>query len=73
MSNLVDRRCESQSGRIPALVLGKSDADSVSAAALACSALGANAAGARANDLVAAANGTGDAHEDTPERYCHPI
>ena len=43
------------------------------AAALTCAALGADAAGAGANDFIAAANGTGDAHEDAAERYCYSI
>jgi hypothetical protein len=44
-----------------------------SATALAGPAFGADAAGARANDFVAAADGTGDAHENASQRYCYPI
>jgi hypothetical protein len=47
--------------------------DTSSAASLARTALGANAAGARANNFVAAADGTGDAHENAAERYSYPI
>ena len=46
---------------------------SSSATALARAAFGADAAGAGANDFVAAADGTGDAHEDAAERYCYPV
>ena len=44
-----------------------------SAAALARTAFGADAAGAGANDFIAAAHGTGDAHEDAAERYGYPV
>ena len=43
------------------------------AAALARAAFGADAAGAGANDFVAAAHGTGDAHEDAAKRYCYSV
>ena len=43
------------------------------ATALAGPAFGADAAGAGANDFVAAADGTGDAHEDAAERYCYSV
>ena len=46
---------------------------SSSAAALACAAVDADAAGAGANDFVAAADGTGDAHEDAAKRYCYAV
>ena len=46
---------------------------SSSATALARAAFGANAAGAGANDFVAAAHGTGDAHEDAAERYRYSV
>ena len=46
---------------------------SSSATALARAALGADAAGAGANDFIAAADGTGDTHEDTAERYCDAV
>ena len=46
---------------------------SSSATALARAAFGADAAGAGADDFVAAADGTGDAHEDTAERYCYSV
>ena len=44
-----------------------------SATALARAALGADAAGASANDFVAAADGTGDAHEDAAEGYGYAV
>ena len=44
-----------------------------SAASLARSAFGADAARTGSNDFVAAADGTGDAHEDAAERYRYPI
>jgi len=46
---------------------------SSSATALARAAFGADAAGAGANDFVAAAHGTGDAHEDAAERYRYSV
>ena len=46
---------------------------SFSAAALARAAFGAHAAGAGANNFVAAADGAGDAHEDAAERYRYAI
>jgi hypothetical protein len=46
---------------------------SFSAAPLARAAFGADAARARANNFVAAADGTGDAHEDAAERYRYAI
>ena len=45
----------------------------LSTAPLAGAAFGANAAGAGADDFVAAADGTGDAHEDAAERYCYAV
>ena len=47
--------------------------DLSSAATLARAAFGADAAGAGANDFVAAAHGTGDAHEDAAKRYCYSV
>ena len=44
-----------------------------SAATLARPAFRADATGAGANDFVAAADGTGDPHEDAPERYRHSV
>ena len=44
-----------------------------SATALARAAFGADAAGAGANDFVAAAYRTGDAHEDAAERYRNSV
>ena len=44
-----------------------------SAAALARTAFGADAAGASANDFIAAAHGTGNAHEDAAERHCYAV
>ncbi len=49
------------------------DRGSSSATALACPAFGADAAGASANDFIAAADGTGDAHEDAAKRYCYSV
>ena len=46
---------------------------SSSATALARAAFGADAAGAGANDFVAAAHGTGDAHEDAAVRYRYSV
>ena len=46
---------------------------SSSATALARAAFGADAAGAGTNDFVAAAHGTGDAHEDAAKRYCYSV
>ena len=46
---------------------------SSSATTLARAALGADAAGAGANDFVAAAHGTGNAHEDAAERYRYAV
>jgi hypothetical protein len=47
--------------------------DRGSAAALACPAFGADAAGTSPNDFIAAAHGTGDAHEDAAERYRYAV
>src|SRR5215471_14781746 len=44
-----------------------------SATPLACSAFGADAASAGADDFVAAAHRTGNAHEDTAECYSHAV
>ena len=46
---------------------------SASATALARAAFGADAAGAGANNFVAAADGTGDTHEDAAERYRNSV
>ena len=46
---------------------------SLSTTPLAGAAFGANAAGASADDFVAAATGTGDVHEDAAERYCYAV
>ena len=46
---------------------------SPSATALARATFGADAAGAGANDFVAAAHGTGDAHEDAAKRYRYSV
>ena len=43
------------------------------ATALTRAAIGANAAGARADHLVAAADRTGDPHKDAAERYHDPV
>ena len=44
-----------------------------STTSLARSAFGADAAGAGADDFVAAADRTRNAHEDAAERYCHAV
>ena len=49
------------------------DRGSSSATPLTCPAFGADAAGAGANDFIAAADGTGDAHEDAAERYGYAV
>ena len=63
--------CRSKASALRNLMLQLMDRGSSSATSLARAAFGADAAGAGANDFVAAADGTGDAHEDAAERYCH--
>src|SRR5207248_4515938 len=60
---------------IPCLIVSScADArESPSAAPLTCSAFGADAASAGADDFVAAAHRAGNAHEDTAECYRHAV
>ena len=64
---------QTQRVRIPNFDVAAENRGSSSATALARAAFGADAAGAGANDFVAAADGTGDAHEDAAERYCYSV
>ena len=74
MSNQVQLRFADPKGQdSETSMLQLSNRGSSSATALTCPAFGADAAGAGANDFVATAHGTGDAHEDAAKRYRYSV
>src|SRR4029450_2248622 len=65
--------CSPKASGLRNSMLQLSTRGSSSATALARAAFGANAAGAGANDFIAAAHGPGDAHEDAAKRYFYSV